>query len=270
MSPEDPQQDMRRARNSRKDAERRKRNTLAALRGEPTGLVDAAPIRSRVKALVALGWSHEAIIHAAGCTGTAAGLRLIANGTSRRAERKFLVVATMPITARVPESVPGSCLVPTLGATRRVRALMALGWRHDDISEFIGRASHHLSAGRYPRMTALDWRLVDAAYERLSAARGGSAKSETRARKAGFAPPLAWSDIDDPSESPRGLSASARALDPVVVDRILSGDWHLRATREERLEVIARWPGSDGELERLTGWNVARDRREMHREERVA
>lgn len=248
---------MRRERNRRKDAERRKRNALAALRGEPIGAVPAAPIRNRANELIALGWSHEAIIHASGCTGTAAGLRLIANGTTRRAERKFQAVALMPVTLRVPESVPDTCLVPTLGATRRVRALMALGWRHEDIGEFIGRASHHLSAGRYPRMTAFDWRLVDAAYEKLSAARGGSVKSETRARKAGFAPPLAWDDIDNPDEKP-AVGTDDDLPDPVVVERILSGDWRLKATSAERAEVVARWTGSLADLARLTGWKVER------------
>lgn len=37
-------------------------------------------------------------------------------------------------------------------------------------------------AGRYPKMTALDWRVVDAAYEKLSASRGGSAKCRMNAQ----------------------------------------------------------------------------------------
>lgn len=195
--------EMRRARARAVDAKRRKRDALARLRGENIAPTDAAPIRQHVKALVDLGWSYEAILNAAGCTGTAAGLRLVANGTSRRADRKWQAVLSMPVTLNVPESVPDTCLVPTLGATRRVRALMAAGWRHEDISEYIGRASHHISSGRYPKMLAFDWRIVHAAYEQLSLSDGGSTKSRGRAKAAGFVPPMAWNDIDDPNEQPR-------------------------------------------------------------------
>src|SRR5690349_9947563 len=116
-------EEMRLARTRRKDAERRKRNTLAQLRGDPTGMVDLAPIRAKTKALNDLGWSLEAIAHMGGA-GTSAGLRLIMAGRSRKCERKFLAVAALPLTLGVPEDVPDSCFVPTLGATRRVRALM--------------------------------------------------------------------------------------------------------------------------------------------------
>ncbi len=75
-----------------------------------------------------------------------------------------------------------------------------------------------------------------------------------KARAAGWLPPLAWLDIDNPAETP-DLSAIDDEVDEVVVDRLLGGDWSLRATRAERWEVIERWSGSDNELERRTGWN---------------
>ena len=250
--------EMRRDRNRRKDAERRKRNALAQLRGEPTGLVDSAPIRVKAKALNDLGWSYEAIAHMTN-SGTSAGIRLIVGGHSRQCERKFLPVAALPLTLAVPDAVPDSCLVPSLGATRRIRALMAIGWRHDDITQFIGRASHHLATGRYPRMPALDWRVVAATYERLSPVDGGSVKSRTRAKRAGFAPPLAWDDIDDPAETPT-LGGIDDQLDPVVVMRLLEGR-RIKATNAEREEAIRRWVadgGSKTELCNIHGWAPGR------------
>lgn len=258
-------EEMRLARTRRKDAERRKRNTLAQLRGEPTGMVDSAPIRAKTKALNDLGWSLEAIAHMGGA-GTSAGLRLIMAGRSRKCERKFLAVAALPLTLGVPEDVPDSCFVPSLGATRRVRALMANGWRHQDITEFIGRASHHLAAGRHPRMPALDWRIVAATYDKLSDTNGGSRRTLLRAQKAGFPPPLAWDDIDDPNETPSGWKYAPRKIqlnedfDPVVVMRLLEGD-RVPSTAAERAEALAQWVadgGSESELCRWHGWRPGR------------
>lgn len=172
-----------------------------------------------------------------------------------------------------------SFMVPTIGTVRRVQALAALGWSVAEVSRRAGYDRSHLGLmmrrGSIRKVTA---DRVAEIYDELSmslppettrAEKIDASRSRRIASSRGWLPPLAWQSIDDPNERP-DLTVRDTLPDPVVVDRILSGDWHLRATREERLEVIARWPGSDGELERRTGWNVARDRREMHREERVA
>lgn len=262
--------EMRRARNRRVDAERRKKNLLAQLRGEPTGMVDARPIRQHARALESLGWSGVAILAASGCEGTKGGFRLLVNGHSMKAERKFLAVLQMPLTVAVPDSVPGTCLVPTLGATRRLRALMRLGWRHEDLTEFIGRASHHLASGRYPSMLADDWRLVDAVYDLLSLTTGGSTRSMIRARRQGYAPPLAWDDIDDPNEEPSGIRGESEDDELGAeewIDRILAGERppaHTPANRV-RVEIVAAWPSTGlslNELERRTGWQPHRYRKD--------
>jgi len=232
--------EMRRERRRTMDRQGKKRRLLAEMRGEPTGLTDAAPIRVRTRALVNLGWSLEAIIAASRCPATASGLRLIVNGTHAKAERKFNAVAAMPLTLHVPAHVPDTCLVPSLGATRRIRALMALGWRHEDISPLIGRSSHHLSSGRYPKMLALDWRLVDAAYQKLSGTPGGSERARSRAVKAGFAPPAAWDHIDAPDEKPQGMERrEIRGTDEGAVERRLSGE-DVRMSPKDREEIVRR------------------------------
>lgn len=251
--------EMRKARNRRLDAERRKRNALAQLRGEPTGFIDAAPVRAKILALENLGWSTEAISHAAG-VGSREGIRLLAHGTSRKAERKFQAVANLPLTLAVPDSVPDTCLVPMLGATRRIRALMTLGWRHEDISATIGRASHHIAAGRYPKMPALDWRVVDAAYSRMSAVDGGSSRTRIRARKAGFIAPLGWEDIDDPRETPAPIVSGELSVDPVVVMRLLEGR-RIQSTPAEKRAAMEQWVrdgGTRAELARVHGWKEGR------------
>ena len=55
--------------------------------------------------------------------------------------------------------------------------------------------------------------------------------------------------------------ATLAYVDEVVVQRILGGDT-LAANHAERLEVLARWNGSDNHLEHRTGWNIPRLRRE--------
>lgn len=97
--------------------------------------------------------------------------------------------------------------------------------------------------------------------------RGGKwARSYARtvAKKNGWLPPLAWDDIDRDPEPP---TAEPVYLDEVVVDRILAGD-RLDATPAERAEVVRRWLNTGrplADLERLTGWNGAREQEPRHK-----
>lgn len=250
---------MRRERNSRMDKLRKRRMILAQLNGVPTSLVDAAPIRVRINALVELGYSFDAIAATYG-TGTSAGLRLIAHGTHKRAERKFEQLANLPVTLAVHPNVGDSMWVPTLGAQRRLRALMRLGWRHEDVRAIVGRSTHVLVGNSAPaKIKAIDWRLIDAAYRSLSATPGPSHKSRTRAEHMGYPAPLAWEDIDNPRETPRGTTDSDRP-DPVVVTRLLAGQ-RIDSTRAEKFEAMRRWlanGGSQRELCRMHGWGENR------------
>lgn len=282
---------MRKERSVRKAAEYRKRRALAELRGEPVGPIPASPVRSRAKELIDLGWSVPAIIANARVDVTGAGLHLVVKGTSRRCNRAFEPIADLPVTLAVPDHLPDECMVPMLGATRRIRALMRLGWRHQDITPLLGgRTSHHISAGKFHQINAHDWRLVDLVFEKLSATDGPSDASRKRAADQGFAPPLAWDNIDNPQEQPRGLNICEKpdcqaevvakgmcgphyrqlsiggvrgfdGFDEVAVERILAGAWRLPSSPAERTEVCRRW-AADGrsmnELGRLTGWATHR------------
>ena len=70
--------------------------------------------------------------------------------------------------------------------------------------------------------------------ERISASR-----TKAHALRQGFAPPLAWTNIDDPDEQPN-LGGVDDQIDPVVVDRLL----HLErvvSTRAEKVEAMRQW-----------------------------
>ncbi len=83
------------------------------------------------------------------------------------------------------------------------------------------------------------------------------------AARHGWVPPLAWDDPDDPDETPNvGRDVLDHdEYDPVVVERFLTGEWDIHATRAERVEITARWMAwgrSLNDLERATGWKAER------------
>lgn len=113
-------------------------------------------------------------------------------------------------------------LVPALGAQRRIRALVRMGWRYQDIAaiafpnstsskQFIkaimGRQTMHRST----------FEAIDRAYSRLSANRGPSQQNATLALNRGWPPPLAWDDIDDANEKPQGY------LRPSEIKKLVNG-----------------------------------------------
>jgi hypothetical protein len=180
----------------------------------------------------------------------------------------------------------GDRTVPTLGSHRRVLALMSMGWSGEAIAREAGMAQTALWAsltrpsGRIFHHTAAN---IADAYERMSMTfppsetrgqRISIAKSRAYAKRNGAAPPLAWDDIDRDPE-PQGVvgTDTDATEDEQVVDRILAGDWRLKATPDQRLEVIRRWTAdgrSQNELERLTRWNVSRALRTARQKKEAA
>ena len=98
-----------------------------------------------------------------------------------------------------------SRLVSALGSRRRIQALMAIGWTAESIANEIG-----WSDGRSirsvifikERVRTSTAQRIAAAYDRLSMTRGPSEITARRSARSGYAPPLAWDDIDDPDEKP--------------------------------------------------------------------
>lgn len=101
-------------------------------------------------------------------------------------------------------------LIPALGTARRIQALVAIGHTFGDIAREMGVAHdvvRHLALHRtHVRPTTAH--RVDATFQRLCmtpAPDGKSARyARTVARRYGWAPPLAWDDIDDPDATPIG------------------------------------------------------------------
>lgn len=114
---------------------------------------------------------------------------------------------------------------------------------------------------------------IVAAYERLHmqpAPEGrGASRARNRAIALGWAPPLAFDNIDDPDEQPTDWEyreVTARdiyrepGVDPVVVMRLLEGD-QVVANTAERRAAMAQWcadGGSERELCLMHGWKPGR------------
>lgn len=157
--------------------------------------------------------------------------------------------------------------VTSLGVTRRIRALARNGWGVSRVAAMAG-INHDtvLDARREVRQfVSKRTRLgVVAAYDELAGrVADGPQRAVSRVRneaeRNGWPSPWAWDNIDDPNERP-DLASLDRDIDPVVVSRILAHDATLARTANvaERRAVVAAWPGSLADLERMTGWRADR------------
>lgn len=107
--------------------------------------------------------------------------------------------------------------VPALGTARRVRALVALGYTFGQIGDALGRSHDYARKlatyedERIWRRTADD---VAAVFRQMAMVLPPNddprdqwrvSYAKTTAAKNGWSPPLAWDDIDNPDEQPRGI-----------------------------------------------------------------
>ena len=168
--------------------------------------VDVAEVRAHLTALRAAGMTWRAIGEVCGVTASA--LCSIGGGatTTINAGRARRVLAVRPGAVYARANAAGH--VPAVGARRRIRALLAIGWTHAHIAEAAGipprRPALILSqAGDMVTLDAHD-RIADA-YDELSMRQGPSARN----RRLGYPPPLAWDDetIDDPRARPEGATS---------------------------------------------------------------
>ncbi len=198
----------------------RARRTKLAARAQALGYsttpVDPTPITARIHELYGYGMTDCMIAAAAGCSDSI--VRLIGKShyslTIRRIANQIMAVTPTPH--------PRQRLCLAIGAQRRIRALRALGWRLEDMSQHVGRTNSNLIGQVLYRnhIKYKTWLLVHQIYDDLSGTRGPSELTATRARLAGDPPPLAWDgiDIDDPAAQPdwtaAGIKQSERPVCP--------------------------------------------------------
>jgi len=105
--------------------------------------------------------------------------------------------------------------VPAIGAQRRIQALMALGWTSADIAAAAGwrdrnrvlcilngqkgKPTTWVQRGTHDTICDVFRRLA----MRIPEHAPHRARTRTMARRKGYAPPLAWDNIDNPREKPK-------------------------------------------------------------------
>lgn len=231
-----------------------------------TRMTDSTRARLHVAACVGAGMSMSAIAAAAGVSPQVVSNLHKGQASIRRVNEAKLLAVKPGVTSAARHDVTEP-FVPAIGTRRRIRALLAVGWRHSDISAAAG----HLSAntlhqqGRWVTKSVHDD--YAATYRDLAFRPGPSERTRQWAKKLGYAGPMDWDDIDADPE-PQGDAQADKSrrfeeVDPVVIERVLAGDWSLAAAANpaEREKIVAGWTARDRpltELERRTGWQVHR------------
>lgn len=129
---------------------------------------------------------------------------------------------------------PDQAFVLSVGASRRLRALNALGWSTGILADRIGVDVSALGqSARRKYITYRRWVEVRDLYEELSGTRGPSRKSIEISRRAGHVPPLAWEgiDIDDPRAQPDWIAAGIK-----IHDRPVCANGHRRTAANTILD----------------------------------
>lgn len=176
---------------------------------------DATPYRAVLQRYRDAGWSNSRIGAACKISESAvldilAGQPTILRATAER-------INGFDITARDPRPH-----VPSIGAVRRLRALVAAGHSIDSITQAsgLGRSTVRMLLHRArPTIYVATADGAQRAYEALADLPGDSPRSRRAAAKYGWQPPTSWTndDLDAPEPEP------CEGLDPAVVDRLLAG-----------------------------------------------
>jgi hypothetical protein len=233
---------------SSKHPQYRKRWQLDHDRGI-TRTVPSGPVVAHLEQLVAAGATRTGIAEAAGISKT--GVCRILRGdqpTVRRVVARALLAVDL---AAIVHRDRDRGFVPSIGSRRRVQALMAIGWRHQDMNAWL-RANAPQTGHRSNLILSkpgdlLERRTADAVralYDALWSTPGPSASTRARSAAKGWVPPLAWDDdtIDDPAVRPAGVDdlTGRRGRDQLVDEAEDLADMgeHL-ATAAHRLGITA-------------------------------
>ena len=170
--------------------------------------VDATPYRERLIQWREQGWSYPAIAQAVGVDVTTIQ-RISGNDATHESKWVFRETA-QAIDGADFGRCHGRVMVPAVGSRRRIEALCAIGWTRRAIVEETGIPYGTLCTVVYraQQVTAATRDRIAAAYEALSGRPlvGESAgRARANAARNGWAPPLAWDDIDNPDEQPQGI-----------------------------------------------------------------
>lgn len=215
---------------------------------------------NHIKSLVA---EHGVSIRSiAEVSGVAPGtISLLNRGLQARVKRTIEAKILAVTAEKILNRSMASGFVPNVGARRRLQALMAIGWRHQDLTPRVGfntAVTMHQKGGY---VSQFKYEAVRNVYEQLWNVQGPS--DGKRAAKLGYAPPMAWDDdtIDDPAAAPDlGAPVNDRGAIAKGSNAVSKID-----ALAENLDFLRRTGASIQEIEQRTGkcWNDIRS--ELHR-----
>jgi transcriptional regulator with XRE-family HTH domain len=168
--------------------------------------VPAEPIRQHVQALRAAGVGSRRVEELSGVSRSV--IQALMNGRSIYGKQpsKTISAENAQRLLAVEANPAAGCPVDITGTTRRLQALVAIGYTQSDIAARVGitpaNATEMFHGNRSVLLsTAIKVRRI---YEELSMRPGPSGAARQRAKKLGWAPPLAWEDdtIDNPQAKP--------------------------------------------------------------------
>lgn len=152
------------------------------------------------------------------------------------------------ILALTPNDIAAS-VVPATGAVRRLQALVVCGYSESELAARLGMQIGNFSQlilGHRPKVRAARHEAVRALFNELWSVPKTVASADVSrrlAKKHRWVGPLAWDDIDDPSERPnlRGdrEKVGDQDLDEIAIELAMGGE-RVKLTAAERREAIAR------------------------------
>lgn len=244
--------------------------------GRWNGLVDATPAREHVKRLQAAGMGLKRITEKSGVSGGTLSKLMYgikdAEGNIKRKPSSRIKPETANKILTVDVDLAAGARLDNTGTTRRLQALVALGWSQAEIARRIGinqgnlvdliHGRRQVTRGTYDRARALydelSMRLppTDTREQRTSATR-----ARNTAARYGWLPPLAWDDelLDDPTHKPvleRKAVTHDELVDEAAIYRRMHGDRSVRLSKADAAELVRRWVASGrpvNECERITG-----------------
>lgn len=228
------------------------RERLAWLRAQGLGIVQIEAA-TRVPRIVLSGLCWGAKNHA--------GIRQPRQRVAARYARRILELEpTLDMFADAAK-------IPATGSQRRLQALGCLGWTYAAIARHSGLTDRRVAyIAHAPKVTARLARVIAATYDELwntpPTARTIGEQEQIRrtirrAHNLGWAPPLAWDDIDhdDAPQQPE----PATDVDIVAIDLALTGRRTTTLTVDERHEVVRQLNARlyfDTEIALMTGVSV--------------
>lgn len=176
-----------------------KARELRRLRGIPS-YVDRAPVAAHVQKLLAAGWDKTEIADAAKVS-----RRTVYNVLHSDLRTVQAATAAALVTLR-PEDAPS--WRPVLGATRRVRALSAMGWPLWWTAAQAGLSEtglRDICRGRTQVISRARFEALDRVYRKYAMRPGPSDAARSTARAKKWVTAAAWNDIDDPADRPHSV-----------------------------------------------------------------